>query len=277
MLKTKTGLNGIRLETPEQKEIIEKWNGSLRKEIIEKGDKMLRADKTEKEVNGLITKIRDKMERMEGMEKGVNGYVSEKREITERKGKMETGSVKVKMVKGMVTEYFEEAENQDGTEIWEEMSVKEISEDLGIWLTAYGPYKTEKREITEKGDNMETPEKMVKRIITEYFEGLEDLEGAAKPVITAGMSRDEILEDLSIWLTGQIMEITESNGKMEIPGNMEVRVDSSVLAGLELTLEALSYFKTDEMENGGTSELLETLNNIEDWLKDIKGVIEYNI
>ena len=37
-----------------------------------------------------------------------------------------------------IMEYIDEAENQEGLEYFENMSIKEASEDLVAWLTAYG-------------------------------------------------------------------------------------------------------------------------------------------
>lgn len=202
-MEMETGLNGIRLETSEQKEIVEIWNGNMEKEIREKMERM------EKEVNGLTSdkpeltevlgkgEVKEMLEEMLKEVKELNSEIAEKRETSNKGDEMETGSVKVKMVKGMVKEYFAEAENQDGSEIWEEMSVKEIKEDLGIWLNAYGPGGT---DITEKGDEMLKEDgkvNWVKEVVTEYFEESENQDGME---VWEGMTREEIKEDLAIWL-----------------------------------------------------------------------------
>ena len=104
------------------------------------------------------------------------------------------GEAKVKMVKGIVAEYIDEAENQDGSEVWDGMEVAEMLEDLAEWLTAYGS------EITEKGDEMETQEtkvKMVNAVVAEYFEEAENQDGSE---IWDGMTAKEIMEDLAEWL-----------------------------------------------------------------------------
>lgn len=164
MLKTEKGLKAEKRETSKLTEVLERTetmemlekllkevkevNKGISEiaddlEITEKGDEMLRAYETaiieDKETiakwNGTMEK--EIAERTEKAAKAANGYASDEPEITEKGDEMETGKAKVKMVKGVVSEWFEESENQDGTEIWEGMSVDEMLEDLAIWVNEH--------------------------------------------------------------------------------------------------------------------------------------------